>query len=138
MSSIFLVSRSNYFKVKNLSKFKKFAETHRLQIIYADDNNPPKNPKGSIAIIPNNGEFPNYHFKTDREINFAKLLSKHLAPNEVAILMTSGHEKTRYVTGWATAINQEGQTTRLCLEDIYEKTAETFKIPQNTITIAEY
>ena len=57
----------------------------------------------------------------DEEIDFPVELSEHLADGEVAVLEEAGHEKLRYVAAHAVAVNHEGETLHVDLNDIYEK-----------------
>ena len=74
----------------------------------------------------------------DAEVDFLHELSQHLAKNEVAVLLTDGAEKPRYITGEALAVNDKGMVVDLSLFDIYQKAARTFQVPLGSITHAEY
>ena len=49
--------------------------------------------------------------------------------------MTSGHQKARFVTGYACAINNKKEEIELGLDDIYEMAQKKFGV---TPTRAEY
>lgn len=49
-----------------------------------------------------------------------------LAPGQVLVLKKVGHEKRRYVSGSAEAINSQGQRVSLTLDDIEEMAARAF------------
>jgi len=74
----------------------------------------------------------------DAEVDFLNELSQHLAKDEVAVLLTAGAEKLRYITGEALAVNYEGKVVDLSLLDIYQKAARAFRVPLSSITHAEY
>ena len=53
-----------------------------------------------------------------------------LVDGEVAVLMSAGHEKARYVSGYATAIRNDFKHVSIVLSDIYELAAEKLgKLP---------
>lgn len=61
-------------------------------------------------------ELPHYKDVAD----LTDLIGKHLVPGEVAILTSVGHEKLRYVVGYATAVNAYGESHTVSLGDINE------------------
>lgn len=65
-----------------------------------------------------------------RDIDFDEIIAKHLVDGEVAVLMSAGHEKARYVSGYATAIRNDFKHVSIVLSDIYELAAEKLgKLP---------
>jgi len=52
--------------------------------------------------------------------------------------MDAGHEKARYVSGYAVALNHEGKQVVLRLSDIYPRAAEFFHTDVNNISEAAY
>lgn len=121
-------ARSNYFKVKNVDKFKEFLEEHYLHFI--------EDKKGLVGFLAHDG-IPSWNQETDEEMDFMNLLSKHLADNEVAIIVGNGYEKMRYLSGFAVAVNKKGKTASVNISDIYNKAKRLTKNPEN-ITLAEY
>ena len=71
---------------------------------------------------------------TDIEYDLAKLVSSHLKDEHVAVFMESGHEKLRYIAGYAEAINNKGVRKSISLVDIYNM-ARTLG---SEVTEAEY
>lgn len=53
--------------------------------------------------------------------SLVELVSAHLTREDVAVFMESGAEKMRYVGGAAVAVNADGRTEVVDLDDIYEK-----------------
>lgn len=121
-------ARSNYFKVKNKDKFKEFLENYYLIFI--------ENKEGLVGFLAQDG-IPSWDSETDEEIDFMNLLSKHLADDEVAIIVGNGYEKMSYLSGFAVAINKKGKTASVNIFDIYNKAKRLTKNPEN-ITLAEY
>lgn len=65
-----------------------------------------------------------------RDIDFDEIVANHLVDGEVAVLMSAGHEKARYVSGYATAIRNDCEHVSIVLSDIYELAAEKLgKLP---------
>jgi hypothetical protein len=60
----------------------------------------------------------------DYEIDIVAELTNHLADGEVAVLISVGNEKLRYIDGRAIAVNNKGEERRIDLGDIYELAAE--------------
>jgi hypothetical protein len=51
------------------------------------------------------------------------LVSNHLHPDDVAVFISSGHEKYHTIFGEAVAINSNGDRVIVSLEDIYDRAA---------------
>ena len=117
-------ARTNYFKVKDLTAFRAWAEPLDLEIT-TDVDDP-----DAIALLCNteHGVWPTIDPEIHEEIDFELTLSGHLAPGQVAILMEVGHEKMCYVGGYATAINDEGERIDISLYDIYKIAQEKFGV----------
>lgn len=58
---------------------------------------------------------------------FLTEVSQILEPGYVFIWMSCGHEKVRYLSGAAQAINSEGTIVTITLDDIYEQVKELGK-----------
>lgn len=53
-----------------------------------------------------------------------QLVGSHLVKGQVAVFIEVGQEKMRYLGGTAVAVNSEGETRRVDLEDIYDLAKE--------------
>lgn len=122
-------TRSNYFKVKDVEKFKELLDEHYLTFIQL---------KGTdlVGFLAEDG-LPAWDRETDEEIDFMDLVSKHLVKGDVAIIIGNGFEKMRYLTGFAAAVNSRGTAVYISVEDIYKKAEKLTKTPKN-ITRCEY
>ena len=125
-------ARSNYFRVKDEDAFQREMDGVPNIKCHRDKD-------GRFMIHETMGEgWPGFRYdeETDEEveIDVAEIVYPHLADGEVAILMESGHEKLRYVTGYAVAINQRGERRSLNLSDIYEQARRWARtsLPRNT------
>jgi len=117
-------ARSNYFKVKDADAFKAWCLGCSLEFFESAEHD------GLYAIAsadPDGGGWPSQRDDSAgnelEEFDLVDELAGHLAGNSVAILMESGHEKLRYVTGIAIAVNAKGKSIQIALEDIYDKGA---------------
>jgi hypothetical protein len=130
------MARSNYFRVKDEAAFRKWAEYLELAVITDSEG------RFGVYSKTDDGGFPSERLSEDVEemedLDFPDELAAHLVEGSIAILMTAGHEKDRYVSGYAIALNSEGKRVELVLSDIYTKAAELFQIDISNITQATY
>ena len=128
MANYYGVGRSNYFKVKDATAFMKLVEQFDCEVINKGD---------TFALLSNaeDGSFMSYP-DDDGQIFIGDLIHKHLQDGEVAVFMSCGHEKLRYIGGDAFAVHSSGKTVQLNLRDIYAKAKEAFSV--SDVTTAEY
>lgn len=125
MANYTAAARSNYFRVKNPKAFRRWCDRLNLDIIQPDEGGP----EPFFAITPSDddtGCWPSFHPESDEEIDINHEFAPHLDPRDVAILMQSGHEKLRYITGFAIAVHADGRTLSISLHDIYDRAREEF------------
>ncbi len=142
MANYYATARSNYFAVKDETKFRQWAESHDLEVM--TPNYPERIPHEvpRFAITPSDdshhGGWPGSRFneetQEDESIALHEELSLHLADGEVAVLMEIGNEKLRYLIGYTVAVNNKGETASMDLNAIYELAKPLGK----TLTEAEY
>ena len=128
MANYYASARTNYFKVKDLDKFKEEMNKHEVEVVSQEDK---------VAVLSCNGEgagFPSYDHETDEDLDFARIVSTHLEEEEVAIFMEVGAEKLRYLVGIAEAINSKGEVRIISLDNIYKEAEELGK----NVTAVEY
>lgn len=107
MANYNCVVRTNYFHVKDVEAFKRMMD----QVVGSEDevslweeNDQEENPifafgcYGGIAVLPNESDD---EIDDDSYNRFTDELQKCVAENDAVIIMESGHEKIRYVTGSA-------------------------------------
>ena len=136
MANYYATARSSYFTVKDTMAFEAWCKAHNLHYWTNTD--------GCYTITPDDdpGHWPLYEPELDEnddevEFDLETELSKHLATNQVAILIEVGSEKLRYLTGHTVAIHADGRTCHISLQDIYAQAQSTFG-DDVTITRAEY
>lgn len=144
MANWYATARSNYFRVKDEAAFR--LEAAKLGL----DVNPLRAKDETLFMVTPNmdrsdsGDWPTWSLnETDEdgdmvELDIAGTLAKHLVEDEIVVLMESGAEKVRYVTGHATAFNSLGKRIDLDLSDIYSKAAKEFRVPIGNIAEAAY
>ena len=122
MANWYGTSRSNYFNVKDEGAFREWAERRDLEIF--------TNLVGQLAVAPSSmsedGSWPSYDDDDDCEIDFQAELIAHLAEGQVAIIMTIGAEKLRYLTGYSVALAWDGRRISVDIADIYDKVEVEF------------
>lgn len=123
--------RTNYFKVKDIQKFREwFNSLCGEGMELCDDHD------GEFCILCDNG-WPNFKGDDyDNDIDFVDELRKHLQKGQVAVLMEAGHEKHRYCTGRAIAITPGRKWIAVDINDIYQIAKKRFGIKD--ISDAEY
>ena len=132
MSNYIETARSNYFKVKSLSKFKKAISSF-------DDIKIVKGQNGTITILGMGETFPDVGYtKNGNEMKntFSDIVSKHLTDDSVFIAMGVGYEKMRYLIGWAYAVDNTNTRVYVNTDEIYAKAKKQFA--GKTVTQAEY
>ena len=125
-------SRSNYFKVKDTEEFEKFL--NQFSGIEFDSE------EEGYCILAEEGYWPSsiYNEETseyDEYYDFFQDLSSHLLEGQVFIIVTSGHEKMRYITGDAYAINSKGQELSININSIYDMVRKAWNVEPS---LAEY
>ena len=145
MSNYMPHCRSNHFRVTNPAAFLIWAENLDLTVNVQHQALDDENPVELAMIHPNErtteGHWPSDYYEDDEGVEHDRdwmlELSTHLADNEVAVLMEAGHEKLRYVCGYAVAIRNNGDMIVVSLNDIYEKAKAEWP-EANTITDCSY
>ena len=105
-----------------MEAFKNWCRSLEIEPI---DGDPADNKLGLVAMIsgtPVGDGWPGSRVNDQdgvEGIDLAAELSTHLQDGWVAVLMEAGSEKSRYVIGWALAVNSKGETRQVYLQDIY-------------------
>ncbi len=115
--------RTNYFWTKDPSAFIAWVAT--IPGLEAHRNDPHRE-DSSFALFCDGSE-PQHTVDGDT-IDLPSELAKHLADDQVAVLMETGHAKLRYLVGTAQAVHADGRTIFLSLCDIYQQVERAFGI----------
>lgn len=116
MANYYGVARTNYFQVQDVEAFDRFCEKWGVTKLVADD-------PALVGFMCDEHEhgFPCSYTGPDGERedgDIASDLAPLLADGHVAIGVETGHEKVRYVVGYAWAVNNRLETRRIDLNDI--------------------
>ena len=130
MANWYGAARSNYVRVKDKDGLIEALDPFPIRLAH--------NPDGLTCFLPEteDGDFPGFAYtEDDEEIEFDP--QNHIVPfledNEVLILMTSGAEKLRYITGHATAYHPDGeQVLHINISDIYGLVKQTWGVTPTT------
>lgn len=123
MANWYGACRSNYFRVKDPVAFLDWAEKCGLKAWKNQDDD--KLWAISTSDMDDSGGWPTSRYDedgdaVDEDISVPDELALHLQDGEVAVLMEIGHEKLRYLTGQATAVNAKGERVDISIGDIYD------------------
>lgn len=139
MANWYGAARTNYVTLTDVVKVKFVCETFDMGLCTND--------VGKYAFFPSedtNGDF-NYSVSDENgdeiEFSWETEILPFVAEGEVLVVMTSGAEKLRYITGSAEAycrVGAEVKSTYINLRDIYKQAAKVFDIALEAIVVAEY
>lgn len=133
MANFYGEARTNYFHVKDEEAFLKAMEDVPGIDIQSDAN--------GFVILGDDCDGYNTWYKwsiDDEELDIPQMVAEHLADGEVAIFMEVGHEKLRYLSGSAVAVNSKGEEVIVSIGDIYKLAATHFGLNEEEISRAEY
>jgi hypothetical protein len=123
-------ARSNYFAVKDLEAFKAFlGQFGDVELIEGDGDR-----KGLVGFVvgrnsdsgclpdrkPVRGEGGEDCGADEEDCDFIAEVAPHLADGQVGVVIEVGFEGLRFLGGYATAFNNQGETKHINLDDIYE------------------
>jgi len=134
MANYYGVGRTNYFAVKSAEDFTAEMANYAVEVITreqdgvtlyglmdADSDGGGWNWSYVAELEAEDGE----PVETDLEIDWVEVFARHLADGWVAILMETGAEKYRYVSGYALAVNSKGESHEINLSRDIAKLALT-------------
>lgn len=123
-------SRTNLFSVNRdkVTDFLKWVKKYDLHLVGNPANErvyltPPEDSE--------TGSFPDLDPETEENFDFADELSQFIAPGSIAVVIDVG----RYVTGFAVAIDHQGNREEVSLLTIYDLAIKRW--PKSEITSAE-
>lgn len=138
MANYFGRARTNYVTVQDIAGLKKALEPWPISVEEKD---------GKVVLLdddPDGSGWPTWGFGTDGEdleLDVADVIMPFVAEGEVLVLEETGHEKMRYLTGYACAWIRRGEAVdevNLNLSMIYQMAADKFGVPVTDITEATY
>ncbi|MFZ2657676.1 MAG: hypothetical protein WAX69_22270 [Victivallales bacterium] len=119
MSSYYGYARSNYFRVRNVGKFKAAVKNCDVRVEPGRDKD-----KGKVALLSTGESGWSSSYWDDRkqddiEFEITDIVAAHLKPGEVAIFVSVGWENMQYLAGYAVAVNSKKERVQVSLDDIY-------------------
>jgi hypothetical protein len=133
MANYIAAARSNYFRVNDEAAFEAALEGLEVELI--------RDSAGRVGLISTQADdagWPSSVYDEEtgehEEIYVPGIVSEHLADDEVAVFIEVGHEKMVYLSGFALAINNQGETREVSLSAIYPLARELGQ----SVTEAEY
>ncbi len=142
MASFVGVGRSNTFGVRSIERLKEALSRTGVELIDRGD--------GMVTLLSGpcdeTGDFDTWigdldaddDSDEDQNLFVPDMIAEHLLPGQVAVFEHVGHEKLRYLSGWAIAVFDDGRQIRVSLGDIYAMAASEFGVDRNSITAAAY
>ena len=136
MANYYGQSRTNYFLVKDAEAFK--AEMANYEVNVIEQQMHGETGYGILDADSDGGGLQWSQFNEETEdyddLAWEDIIGKHLKDGSVCVLMETGAEKYRYLTGWAVAFNNKGESRRVNLTDIYDLAKEL----GTDVVLAEY
>lgn len=126
MANYYGVARSNYFLVKDPEAFVNEMSKYPVEVIAKEVDGVVLH--GFLDKDDNGGgDIWTYYPDTDpdedlpdyQDVDWADVFKRHLADDWVAVLMGTGAEKHRFLSGFAEAYNNKGETKTVNISDIY-------------------
>jgi hypothetical protein len=121
MANYYGVARSSYFVVKDPEAFVKELSAYPVKVITKEQDGITL--YGFIDADDNGGgDLWSYYDDENSEfinVNWFEVFKRHLQDDWVAIIMECGSEKHRYLSAYAVAYNNKGDSKAINLGDIY-------------------
>lgn len=131
--------RTNEVEVMDVEAVEKIFEPFQITVERRGDNRVALFSDDEYGGYPSSAWVETDDGDDDDELEFDfSLIVPQLIHGQVLIVMCSGAEKLRYVTGEALAIAWDGRTTYIDINDIYDKAAAEFGVEARKIGRAEY
>ena len=135
MATYYGTGRSNYFKVKDVEKFKSLLDRSECDLIWKGSKTSDElDSSDLVGFIPLT-EDGQVFIPEDQETNFWDDVSSLLQEGQILIFQSVGSEKTRYINGISLAINCKGDILEFSLDEIYERAKDYFQVDEITQAI---
>jgi hypothetical protein len=125
---------SNFFRVKDLAGFKSMVEKELPGVEVREGAATGPN-DGRVCVVASrdsdNGGWPTWIVDPDDhedevEVDMPRSISQHLVEGEIVVLMQSGADRLKYVTGDSVAFDHTGKCVSVSLNDVYKKARRKF------------
>ena len=128
MANYYASFRSNYFKVKDIEKFKVWLSGfYGLELFESGEIDYAFGFGSMDAGLPSGRH--DEELDDFVEIDFIDELSKHLAEGEVAIVQECGSEKLRYLIGYSVVVDWQGKQKTFNIDAAYSWATKKYGKP---------
>ena len=147
MANYYGAWRTNYIRVTDWDRFKAYVDKYDQGGVVCVTEPDKDGLFCMYDVDPDGGanmpcwietEDPDTGEVNEEEINFFRDIAQMMPEGGVLVVMESGCEKRRYISGSATAFNWKGEHVQIVLDDIYEAAAKEFGVDKKDITKATY
>ena len=120
MANYYSQGRTNYFLVKDGESFE--TEIQKLGEGVGRPIHLIKDDRGYCLLFEEG--IPTYFYNEETgeesDVDMEYVIREHLADGSVCVMMETGAEKLRYLSGWSIAFNNKGDTKVIDLNHIYD------------------
>lgn len=131
MVDYYSIGRTNYFAVKNIEIFKQDLESLREYLNSGFEIIEDQKEDQIVFCLTFEDGIPSYYYNAETgeefDVEFTDILSTHLADDWVCIIMETGSESLRFLSGYSVAFNNKGEQKYVALESIYDLSKELGK-----------
>jgi hypothetical protein len=137
-------ARSNYVEIENFEGLTKALDPFSVEICEGSGENMfcflSKDedcgcwPGSATVDVGDGQEWQEEEVEFDPSVQICPFMKE----GEILVMMETGSEKLRYLTGHANAYNKNGDCVSVSINDIYEKAAQAFSVPVGKISEATY
>lgn len=129
MANYYEKARTNYFKVKDFTKFREFIDKFSSIELVVEEQ------KGGYALLfSEESGVPSQYYDEDTddfiEVDFIYELSRFITDDSIAVIQAVGSEKLRFVSGYAIAVNSKNEQVSININEIYERAKEKFGVSE--------
>jgi len=120
MADFYSQGRTNYFLVKDGESFEK--EIEKLGEGTGRPIHLIKEERGYCLLFEEGMPTYFHDSETDEgwDVQMDEVIREHLADGSVCVMMETGAEKLRYLSGWSIAFNNKGNTRVIDINHIYD------------------
>lgn len=129
--------RSNYFAVRDMAAFEAFCERHDMKMITESRDTVRcgfLSPREVMFEDEMEDDLEDDEDEEEGESDWMSALASHIADGEVAVVMQVGNDKMRFLAAHAWAVNSQGATQELDLDEIYMRAGALGRVA----TLAQY
>lgn len=138
MANWYGAARTNYVKVKDYAALCKFLEGLPIEV------HPHPNAESFVCFQPTENDCGDFQYQLidddgdEMGWDWQGAVCPNLVEGQVLIVMVTGSEKLRYLTGYAEAYTWDGRMVGINIDEIYSRAAQTFGVSVSTFATCTY